>query len=160
MRRESDTAFVGIRGGGWQHVKRRMDSYPFHRLSKLTHVAVLTGGNDLSKRNANAEHENLAKQRTLEDIGTLVTYIGLRVPSAVILTFDLVPWKSKRSIFNCRARSMALNVRKASSMHMHINYIKSFTTIDIRAHKRNQSNECYPIVAKFFDNSDGTYMNR
>ena len=64
------------------------------------------------------------------------------------------------SIFNSRARALSQIATKVVDSHSHMNYMKSFTTIDSKEHKRNPMAERFPIVTPFYVNGDSVHMNK
>ena len=158
MRGEKDVGVIGIRGGGWIHVKERLKFCRPGSLATVRSIAILIGGNDLARRNSRPA-EGEATKATEREQTSLLKFVALLMPKAQITTYDLVPRESRNGVFNCRARALAKNLPKATENHRHINYIKSFTTLSIRKHNRDKAEEKYPCVAVFYRGGDGTHLN-
>ena len=158
MRGDKDVAVVGIRGGGFDHVKQRVRSYPLPQRGSITDV-VVAGGNDLDRRNSRAAETKTATTTTGAGLTSLAQFLSESFPQANIVTLDILPRSSEGSIFNQRARRIALSVRQANKKHHHINFIRSFTIRNRRAHKSDPRAEEYPVVSAFYKGGDGTHLN-
>ena len=159
MRGDEDVAVVGIRGGGCGHVKQRVQSYTPLQRGSITDVVVVAGGNDLDRRISRAAEFKTATKTTETELTSLALFLSESFPRANIVTFDILPRSSEGSIFNSRARRIALNVRQANERHHHINFIKSFTVRNRRGHKNDLRAEEYPVVSAFYKGGDGTHLN-
>ena len=160
MRGEAGVAVVGIRGGGCEHVKERMRFYRPQRLQPITEVVLAVGGNNLSQRLSRTAEIKTATKTTQEDMESLAGFLQQLMPQATVTTLDLLPRSSEGSMFNSRARTIALHIRQTGTRHHHINFIKSFTTINKRPHKRDKTIEKYPSTSAFYIGGDGTHLNQ
>ena len=159
MRGNAGIAVVGIRGGGCEHVKERIRFYRPRRLQAITEVVVVVGGNDLSRRISITAEEKTATKKTRMELESLVGYVGLAMPQANIWTLDTLPRSSRGSAFNSQIRAIARHIQQAGPKHHHVNFVKSFTTINKRAHDCDKAQEKYPSVTTFYRGGDGTHLN-
>ena len=157
MRGQRDIAAVGIRGGGWTHVRERLRFYRPRCFEKIRVVGLVVCGNDLDRRNRR-DHPT-ALRRTEEDFAALIRFVTTLIPQARVISFDILPRRSPGSIFNSRARAIANNMKKEGEKHSHVNFIKSFTTINDKKHKWDARVERYPVADVFYRGGDGTHLN-
>ena len=159
MRGDEDVAVVGVRGGGCEHIKERIRFYRPQRFRFITDVIVIAAGNDLDRRISRAAEVSTATKETETGLTSLALFISQRIPHANVITFDVLPRASEGSIFNSRARAIALNIHQANERHHHVNFVRSFTVREDRAHKRDKRAERYPVVPAFYGGGDGTHLN-
>ena len=159
MRGDEDVAVVGVRGGGCEHIKERIRFYRPQRLRLITDVVVIAAGNDLDRRISRTAEISSATKDTEMGLTSLALFLCQSIPHANIVTFDILPRSSEGSIFNSRARAIALNIHQANEKHHHVNFIRSFTVREDRAHKRDKTQERYPVVPAFYGGGDGTHLN-
>jgi len=153
MRLAAGLACVGIKGGETEAVKEFLKNKSPRALIILRLIVVVAAGNNLAKKQGNKQVPKETATQTRESLQSLVRFIQIRAPNAIVVTTDLIP-RSTSGFFNSRARVIARNMVAQSPTHHHAEFLNSFLIIS-----RVKASETYRPKDLFYQGGDGVHPN-